>query len=123
MIGLLVSLAFLSWEPAGLPEPQPGDSEVVEITVGEMRRAVWYYEQYNLLEEYVMEDLTPAYKKLFLDYELLSDHYKDLTVENRQLRESLEREIESSNFWLTIASVSGGVVLALTVALIVTVVL
>lgn len=38
-----------------LPEAQEGDSDVVETTVGEMRNALYYYEAYPILLDYVEE--------------------------------------------------------------------
>ena len=54
-VAVVVLAAFVVvgvWGQAeGPPPPQPGDDELMQITVGEARRALWYKEQYEMVEQ------------------------------------------------------------------------
>ena len=80
MTPLLVALLLSTYELPPFPAPQPDDGIEITTTIGEMRNALWYYDQFHLALEHIEEDLYPAIEALRNDRDAIAenrDHWRD----------------------------------------------
>ena len=93
------------------PEPQPGDEETFEITVGQAREALWYKEQYEMVEQ-ELELCKKERDRLGGVCLSLRDKLSRAGAEHERVEGEVQR-------WRTFALVSGSVLLAEVVAVVV----
>jgi hypothetical protein len=98
---LISNIFFLSAFEFDPPKPQPGDSETVPVTIGELRKALYYYDMALLLN-----DSVDSYKGVVTD---LVDVIDKAGKEQLRLKKEKEKETKKKIFYRTSFLVTGSV--------------
>lgn len=106
LVGLCPLPASASEAPTGTADLElgppvlgPGDDEVLEITIGQARQALWYKGAYDILY--------PAWKEIGVEYDTLRAMYDVLLEEYKTVSSKLSDVTLDLQTWRTVAIVAG----------------